>query len=172
MDNLKHQISTIQSSMDMSYQLEKSFIEFLKKREGIIPIDQFGEQWIWKNFAEIYKVHPKIDIFSAFLAFLMRIFYQPIGVDIKVQLIQFFKIRVDFMMKEWIEIYHDIELELDDNLIVGWRHKEKQLAQAQIEIENLKSELSETRGKERTNAAIIETQKKEIEFLRKMLEKQ
>ncbi|CAI5442833.1 unnamed protein product [Caenorhabditis angaria] len=117
--NLFASIYNIDSTID----IQSAFAVFLNRLRSDIPIEQFGQIWLWNLFASIYNIDSTIDIQSAFAVFLNRLWFQPIEADIKLKFMRYFKMKIDFIIKDFITSYHDVNLTPDDdNKINGWTH--------------------------------------------------
>ncbi|CAI5442828.1 unnamed protein product [Caenorhabditis angaria] len=114
--------SNVETLVKRAQELESKFVDFITKRSDI-PVEQFDQIWLWNLFASIYNIDSTIDIQPAFAVFLNRLWFQPIEVDIKLKFMRYFKIKIDFIMKDFLTSYHDVNITLDDdNKIIGWTH--------------------------------------------------
>ncbi|CAI5442835.1 unnamed protein product [Caenorhabditis angaria] len=101
--------SNVETLVERAQELESKFVDFITKRSDI-PIEQFDQIWLWNLFASIYNIDSTIDIQPAFAVFVHRLWFQPIEADIKLKFMRYFKIKIDFIIKDFIISYHDVNI--------------------------------------------------------------
>ncbi|CAI5442829.1 unnamed protein product [Caenorhabditis angaria] len=101
--------SNVETLVKRAQELESKFVDFITKRSDI-PIEQFGQIWLWNLFASIYNIDSTDDIQPAFAVFVHKLWFQPIEVDIKLKFLRYFKIKFDFIIKDFIISYHDVNI--------------------------------------------------------------
>ncbi|CAI5442836.1 unnamed protein product [Caenorhabditis angaria] len=124
--NNSAKLSTIELSIDLSYQLENKFIDFINQRTEVVPVEQFDQNWIWQQFASIYNTNETHDIIRcAFRVFVLRSWRKTIKMNIKFELLKHHRVKIDEVMEQYMCTFHGVHLTISDTRqLIDWNKED------------------------------------------------